>query len=110
VRIHERNFFSFIGAQPPPPVIMYTSQPTIIRSPGFLSHNPQTMQCPSCQQQILSIVHYEVGTMTWLIALVICFFGGFIGCFLIPFCVPACQDAVHTCPACHSILGRRSPF
>lgn len=87
-------------------------QPTVVIQPlgGFLGHNPQPMQCPTCRQQIVSTVRYEIGIMTLLIAFLIFIFGGILCCFLIPFCVPGCQDAVHTCPACHAPLGQRGPF
>jgi lipopolysaccharide-induced tumor necrosis factor-alpha factor len=105
------SFFSLIVSQPPPSGVI-NPQPIMVVQPstGYLGHNPSPIQCPSCRQQVVTIVRYEAGAITWVIALVICFLGGFIGCCLIPFCIPACQDAVHTCPACHTPLGRRSPF
>jgi lipopolysaccharide-induced tumor necrosis factor-alpha factor len=119
--MHKIHFFLFIDLQPPPPGLIYTQPPpSVMMYPptpmvvqplgGFLGHNSQTIQCPSCRQQVVTQVQYEAGTATWLIAFLICFFGGVIGCCLIPFCVPSCQDAVHTCPACHNLIGRRSPF
>jgi lipopolysaccharide-induced tumor necrosis factor-alpha factor len=87
-------------------------QPTTYIQPlgGFLSHYPQAVVCMTCRQQVVTIVQYEPGGATWLIALLICFFGGILGCCLIPFCVPSCQDAVHTCPSCHNQIGRHTAF
>ena len=76
----------------------------------FFGRSPVPTQCPRCCQQIVTIVDYESGTGTWLIALVIFFLGGFLGCCLIPFCVPSCQDAIHRCPSCGSTIGRRHVF
>lgn len=76
----------------------------------YLGRHPQPMQCPACRQQVVTAVRYEPGGMTWLIALLICFFGGIFGCCIIPFFVADCQDATHICPSCHATLGRRSPF
>ncbi|CAF0963756.1 unnamed protein product [Rotaria sp. Silwood1] len=95
----------------PPPIPVYAQTTTIIRPYGtLLGHYPQQIQCPSCQQQVVTRVNYEPGGGTWLIALLICLFGGFLGCCLIPFCVPACQDAVHICPLCNAHIGRRNVF
>jgi len=120
VSINEIYFFLFIASQPPLPNVVYTTPPPnavctpspIVIQPvlGYLGHHPQPTQCPSCRQQIISSVVYESNVITWLIAFLICFFGGIFGCCLIPFCVPACQDAVHSCPVCHAPLARRSPF
>lgn len=96
-----------IGAPPPIPVYI---QPATIIQPAvtFLGSGPQTVVCPSCQRQVVTLVRYEVGTATWLIALLIFLFGGFLGCCLIPFCMTSCQDAVHTCPLCHKYIGRKN--
>ncbi|CAF1090340.1 unnamed protein product [Rotaria sordida] len=95
----------------PPPIPVYTQTTTIVRPWGImLGHYPQPLQCPSCHQQIVTRVDYEPGGGTWLISLLICVFGGFLGCCLIPFCVPACQDAVHICPLCNTLIGRRNVF
>lgn len=80
--------------------VMYTS--------SILSHYPMSIQCPNCQKQVISRVEYENGAGAWLISAVICLAGGFLGCCFIPFCVSACQDAVHYCPACSAYIGRRN--
>ncbi len=103
VLLHEIYFLSLIDAPPPIPVYI----PTV---GGFLGHYPQITNCLSCQQQIVTIVRYEPGGATWLIALLICLFGGFLGCCFIPFCVSSCQDAVHSCPSCGRQIGRRNVF
>ncbi len=100
--------FLFICIVPaPPPVYIQSTLNPIIGSP-YLGQNPTPIQCPRCQQQVITVVQYEAGAGTWLIALGICFFGGFIGCCLIPFCLPMCQDSVHICPSCKNIIGRRN--
>jgi lipopolysaccharide-induced tumor necrosis factor-alpha factor len=95
--------------QQPMPAPVY-SQPGFSPVMGvpYLGHNPTPVQCPRCQQQVISVVQKEVGTGTWLIAGAICFFGGAFGCCLIPFCLPMCQDSVHSCPSCGNIIGRRN--
>ncbi|CAF1338362.1 unnamed protein product [Adineta ricciae] len=101
---------TYFAAPPPPAVPMYAPATVFqpIMGTALLGRTPVAVQCPRCQQQIVTVVQYETGGGTWLIALLICIFGGIFGCCLIPFCVPDCQDAVHTCPACRSLVGRRN--
>ena len=66
------------------------------------------MQCPACRHNIVTAVHYENGLFAWLICLLICLIGGICGCCLIPFCMHESQDAIHTCPLCHTYLGCNS--
>ena len=96
---------------------MYLAAPvTVISTPTMfvqpmaipVGNAPQAMQCPSCRQQIVTVVRYSSGTFTWVIAGIIFVFGGIFGCCLIPFCVNSCKDAIHTCPACGNFIGRRN--
>ena len=102
---------SLVGTAPapPPPVPMYAQTTTFVTPMvSFIGRHPQGMQCPTCRQQIVTNVHHEVGGGAWLIAALICIFGGVLGCCFIPFCVSGCQDAIHTCPACRACIGRRN--
>jgi lipopolysaccharide-induced tumor necrosis factor-alpha factor len=104
-------FFLFLVSSPPPiPVYAQTTVMYPVVAAPFLSRCPSSLQCPQCRQQVVTVVQYESGAGTWLIALLICLFGGIFGCCLIPFCASSCQDAVHTCPACRSLIGRRNVF
>ncbi|XP_006822651.1 LITAF domain-containing protein-like [Saccoglossus kowalevskii] len=67
---------------------------------------PIQQQCPSCHQHIVTRMDYEFGLLVWLIAGLICIVGGWLGCCLIPFCIPALQDVTHHCPNCTTYLGR----
>jgi lipopolysaccharide-induced tumor necrosis factor-alpha factor len=73
-----------------------------------MDHNPTRTQCPRCHQQVITVVNYSPGVGTLLIGLTICLFGGGLGCCLIPLCVPGCQDVMHSCPACGSVIGRHN--
>ena len=79
----------------------------VIRTP-YLTRTPTLVQCPICRQQVVTVVQREIGIGTWLIALGICFLGGFVLCFLLPFFLPVCQDSIHTCPSCCNLIGRRN--
>lgn len=108
IKIDECFHFDFVGASPSPAPFYVQSPLNPMNGTPFLGHNPTSIQCPRCQQQVITTVQYETGTGTWLLALGIFIFGGAFGCCLIPFCIPACQDAIHTCPACRNTIGRRN--
>ncbi|CAF1192805.1 unnamed protein product [Adineta steineri] len=97
---------------PPQPIPVYT-QTTFLQpmmTMPLVSRSPMHTQCPRCHQQIITNVQYETGGGTWLIAFLICLFGGVFGCCLIPLCITDCQDAIHSCPACHNHIARRNVF
>ena len=49
-------------------------------------------------------IHYENGTMVWVIAAVLCFLVGI--CFAwIPFVINDLKDVVHTCPIDGTVIG-----
>jgi lipopolysaccharide-induced tumor necrosis factor-alpha factor len=102
-------FFLFIVSSPQPiPVYAQTTVIYPVMGTAFLGRYPASVQCQGCHQSVVTVVQHESGAGTWLISLLICLFGGVFGCCLIPFCVPGCQDAVHVCPACQSVIGRRN--
>ena len=66
--------------QPPPPQPGYisnntttvvTTQPAMVAAVPMIFHEfPVSMQCPSCQAQIVTAVHYDVGTFAWVLCLI----------------------------------------
>ena len=70
-----------------------------------MAEAPQQCVCQFCQHQVVTGTRYVNGTMTYVSAGVVCFFGGVIGCCLIPFCLDACKDVEHVCPNCQKIVG-----
>ncbi|XP_075264342.1 uncharacterized protein LOC142356286 isoform X1 [Convolutriloba macropyga] len=87
--------------QPPP-----TSTVVINTVPaGKLGTDPMQVTCPNCQQNVTTQLDYQKGCLTWLICGLLCLFGLFLGCCLIPFCVNSCKDVVHTCPNCKVVIG-----
>ena len=64
--------------QPQPVVVMQNQQP---QGPGSY--------CPVCNTNTGSKVDYEVGSKTWIMCLVLCFFTGI--CCWIPFVCDDCK-------------------
>ncbi|XP_046577318.1 cell death-inducing p53-target protein 1-like isoform X7 [Haliotis rubra] len=82
-------------------------QPTIAVVQQFREAPVQT-QCPHCAAQIVTATHYDNGTFTWVICLILCLVGCDFFCCLIPFCVDGCKDVIHTCPNCKAMVARWS--
>ncbi|XP_046573737.1 lipopolysaccharide-induced tumor necrosis factor-alpha factor homolog isoform X2 [Haliotis rubra] len=80
----------------PPSVILVTTQ--------FGPHSQQ-LQCPHCMAHVMTNTDYQAGGLTWLAAGLICLFGCWLGCCLIPFCINDLQDVHHTCPNCNRLVG-----
>lgn len=96
------------GYGPPPPMGQPATTTVIVQPPVVMSFNETQlpMRCPKCNADIVTSIHYESGTLSWILCLILCFFGFFMGCCLIPFCIDSTKDVVHTCPNCHQHIGR----
>jgi lipopolysaccharide-induced tumor necrosis factor-alpha factor len=81
--------------------------PSIILPPAIIANTPQSFTCPNCRATTVSRVMYESGTGTWVCCFIIVWFGGFMGCCLIPFFNTDCQDANHFCGNCNSGIGSK---
>ncbi|XP_006822659.1 lipopolysaccharide-induced tumor necrosis factor-alpha factor homolog [Saccoglossus kowalevskii] len=68
--------------------------------------HPVCQQCRSCGQNIVTKIEYQPGMITWVAAGITCMAGAWLGCCLIPFCIPACNDVNHHCPNCNMLLGK----
>uniref|UniRef100_A0A0K0DXT8 LITAF domain-containing protein n=1 Tax=Strongyloides stercoralis TaxID=6248 RepID=A0A0K0DXT8_STRER len=85
---------------------------TIIRSVltncSFGKHPVQT-RCPHCFRNITTKTMETNGRRTWCIFFAIFLLGFFIPiawcCLCIPFCSSDCQDVLHLCPHCKSVVG-----
>ncbi|RUS76342.1 hypothetical protein EGW08_015904 [Elysia chlorotica] len=95
------------GHQPHAPTTVVVSQPPITLVQSFHSV-PVRCTCPHCRAEIVTATHFESGTFSWVMCVIICLLGCAMGCCLIPFCVEGCQDVIHTCPNCHQHIARWS--
>ncbi|XP_005110474.1 cell death-inducing p53-target protein 1 homolog [Aplysia californica] len=68
--------------------------------------SPALIVCQHCQATVTTSMHYEVGLLTWIIVGVLCLFGCWLGCCLIPLCIDATKDVEHRCPNCQNVNGR----
>nr|XP_006822301.1 PREDICTED: lipopolysaccharide-induced tumor necrosis factor-alpha factor homolog [Saccoglossus kowalevskii] len=109
-------------APPPYPGIAepYSTQPPVATQPthtttSFVSGPyrsvyrdfPVNVRCPSCHTDIVTVLNYTSGVLAWVICGIICLLGGWLLCLcLIPFCINACKDVVHSCPNCHAVIGK----
>merc|ERR1712080_25912 len=80
-------------------------QPAIVQptQPVVYDAFPKNVICPNCHQNVTTTCAYETGTMTYLVALLLCFL--ICPCFWVPFCIDGCKDVHHTCPSCHTEIG-----
>ena len=87
-----------IVTQQPQQVFVATVTPQNSKFPCFV-------HCQKCNKTVSTKVSMETSLYTHLIAGTICFFGGWIFCFLIPYFTDFSKDAVHKCPKCGTHLG-----
>ncbi|XP_048762280.1 LITAF domain-containing protein-like isoform X2 [Ostrea edulis] len=93
------------------PMVAGQSSVTVLTQPGIMVSQqyrevPVRTKCPACHAEVLTSTSFETGTFAWVIALVLCLFGLWLGCCLIPFCVDGCKDVVHSCPNCRHTIGK----
>nr|CUU99772.1 hypothetical transcript [Hymenolepis microstoma] len=74
--------------------------------PVYFGKEPVDTFCVQCNHGIRTSTELMVGPCTHVAAGVICFFGCFCGCCLIPYCVDDCMDILHKCPNCHREMGK----
>lgn len=79
------------------------TQPVVVVNQQF-RQSPVNTVCPHCSQNIITSTTAEPGGLTWLLCAGICLFGFWLGCCLIPFCIPDLQDIRHSCPNCKNTL------
>uniref|UniRef100_A0A0K0FB08 LITAF domain-containing protein n=1 Tax=Strongyloides venezuelensis TaxID=75913 RepID=A0A0K0FB08_STRVS len=81
---------------------------SVITNCCFGKHPVQT-RCPHCFRDITTKTMETNGRRTWCIFFAIFLLGFFIPiawcCLCLPFCSSDCQDVLHLCPHCKSVVG-----
>ncbi|KAK3755787.1 hypothetical protein RRG08_033964 [Elysia crispata] len=100
------------GQYPPPQhhghATVVVTQPVVAPINGSVmcfGQSPALIVCPHCQATVTTSTDYTTGLMTWLLAGGVCIVGCWLGCCLVPFCIDAGKDVVHTCPNCKRQVG-----
>ena len=73
----------------------------------YLKCNHMTQSAFHSSFKVTTKVSFESGAVTWLSCGGCVFLGCCLGCCLIPFCIDALKDAIHTCPNCKKVITRK---
>jgi lipopolysaccharide-induced tumor necrosis factor-alpha factor len=76
----------------------------IVNVQGFGPY-PMQVTCTQCSAQVMTETVASPGLLTWLLSGTLFLVGCWLGCCLIPCCIPECQDIEHRCPNCKTHLG-----
>ncbi|KAH8411074.1 hypothetical protein KR222_011749 [Zaprionus bogoriensis] len=91
--------------QPPLHTSTVVVQTTIMnRVP--VGRDPTFIRCPSCQSDVVTVIHSTTTRRTHAAAIALCLVGLW-ACMCIPYCVSCCKTSNHYCPACSSYVGSR---
>ncbi|KAH6572806.1 hypothetical protein BASA50_002023 [Batrachochytrium salamandrivorans] len=90
------NNQAFVSAQP------VFVQP-MMAQPVVWGRKPQHLQCPTCQNPVLTTTVSESGLAVWLSVCGCCIFCPC--CFFVPLLVEDLKDISHSCPVCQAHLG-----
>ena len=71
---------------------------------------PLTVTCPNCQAQVTTTITSDTSALQYISAGAICFFGFWLGCCLIPFCIDSWRDVTHYCPNCNAVIGKHPKY
>ncbi|KAH9390556.1 PREDICTED: lipopolysaccharide-induced tumor necrosis factor-alpha factor homolog [Rhagoletis zephyria] len=103
-------------AMPPPPayseqapILQNVPQPatqTTIVIADNLPAKSIPMKCYYCNEDITTKIESKTTVVSWLLCSLLCIFGCFCGCCLIPLmCSNGSKDILHYCPKCKKYLG-----
>ncbi|XP_076046951.1 lipopolysaccharide-induced tumor necrosis factor-alpha factor isoform X2 [Oratosquilla oratoria] len=86
---------------------IFNSVPTAIVT-TVVPLGPQSthMICPHCHAEVDTATKSEPSLIAYLSGFVIALLGCWMGCCLLPCCIPECMNVQHTCPNCRAFLGK----
>ncbi|CAN8003093.1 unnamed protein product [Ixodes pacificus] len=84
------------GQWPPPATAARVTVVNVTQAGPY----PVQLTCPNCRAHVLTSTTYRPGLLTWLLSGALVLLGCWMGCCLIPCCVPECHDVDHYCPSC----------
>ncbi|CAH8638949.1 unnamed protein product [Heterobilharzia americana] len=90
------------------PTTVIVHQPTV--ATATFHRSPVGTTCPFCHNYGVTRVQLESGCLPWLLCGIMCFFGLFWGCCLIPFFLDSTKSARHFCTSCKRQIGFYSPM
>jgi len=74
---------------------------------GHLGRRSQHLQCPFCQQVVVTRTRDRIDGITIVFVIVLCIL--FWPLFWLPFCMPKCKSVHHYCPRCQTKVGVTDP-
>ncbi|XP_076046953.1 uncharacterized protein LOC143028557 isoform X4 [Oratosquilla oratoria] len=88
-------------------VVVTSGVPTAIVT-TVVPLGPQSthMICPHCHAEVDTATKSEPSLIAYLSGFVIALLGCWMGCCLLPCCIPECMNVQHTCPNCRAFLGK----
>ncbi|XP_076046959.1 LITAF domain-containing protein isoform X10 [Oratosquilla oratoria] len=95
------------GVPPQAPFTPSSGVPTAIVT-TVVPLGPQSthMICPHCHAEVDTATKSEPSLIAYLSGFVIALLGCWMGCCLLPCCIPECMNVQHTCPNCRAFLGK----
>ena len=89
--------------------VVYVQAPMNVEDsyPKDWPEEPVKVTCKKCGKTGLTNVEHEPGALAWVLCVILFLIGCWLGCCLIPFCIPALNDQKHKCASCDKKLGKR---
>ena len=90
-----------VDANPPKTTVLAEMAEPV---PTILTHS-HSLTCGHCGATASTKVEAVNGTFAWVLCLLLCCFGCWLGCCLIPFYVDSCKDYYHKCGNCDKLIA-----
>ena len=71
----------------------------------FTEHGLMSIKYPYCYASVKTATRFSAGRQSLVVALLVCAFGGWLLCCLIPLCLNQFKDVIHVYPNCKRQVG-----